>query len=214
MINNRFIPQPLETDSHSKFICNKCWREIETFHLFFGKVKTAQESLNEHPVECDENIVKLLPILLSHNDTERSAITTKFRKHDYKPLDADKLLNKSTGCVTTKSKPEMAPKKTNAVKSKKDSISSAITKRTKPTLTKHKAMDKQICDFFNMACELCTIVFESFRDVCSHYPVVHGVYRGYVKCCDRKFFIRDTAIEHINWHSNPEMFKCEMSIHI
>lgn len=70
-------------------------------------------------------------------------------------------------------------------------------------------MDKQICDFFNMSCELCTIVFDSFRDVCSHYPDAHGVYRGYVKCCERKFFIRDTAIEHINWHSNPEMFKCE-----
>lgn len=60
---------------------------------------------------------------------------------------------------------------------------------------------------FDMACDQCDNMFESFQDAKRHYLTVHNDSRGYIKCCNIKLRNLLSIDEHINMHQNPEQMK-------
>lgn len=69
--------------------------------------------------------------------------------------------------------------------------------------------DAEIRKFFNMKCEICieTVKFETYANARKHYRRVHKM-KGYLKCCGRKFFRPSLIRDHIQYHNNPDEYRC------
>ncbi|XP_052888656.1 zinc finger protein 431-like [Anopheles moucheti] len=59
--------------------------------------------------------------------------------------------------------------------------------------------EKIIQDFFKLECEICSASLDSFRSVQDHYREEHNT-NGYVRCCDKQYFIRSYLVDHIGAH--------------
>ncbi|XP_055314291.1 zinc finger protein 665-like [Sitodiplosis mosellana] len=71
--------------------------------------------------------------------------------------------------------------------------------------------DLEISDYVDASCDLCSEkTFTSFNAVQSHYLDVHGTKDGYVKCCQKKFHRLHLIRDHMEWHRNPNIFRCDI----
>lgn len=72
-------------------------------------------------------------------------------------------------------------------------------------------MSTQMSDYvkanFDMSCEQCHEMFESFQDARKHYIVAHNETRGYIRCCGIKLKSLLTVSEHIDMHISPDRMK-------
>lgn len=73
-------------------------------------------------------------------------------------------------------------------------------------------METKLSDYFQMNCEFCMHHFSSWSDVRSHYLDRHNVLKPFLRCCNRKYFLRSRIIEHIIWHVDPSSFWYEMFV--
>lgn len=69
--------------------------------------------------------------------------------------------------------------------------------------------DAQIREFVSLCCDICEKrpQFDTFKKLQFHYESKHDC-RGYVNCCEKKFYRKDRLMNHIINHINPEAFKC------
>lgn len=69
--------------------------------------------------------------------------------------------------------------------------------------------DQFLADFgFIFKCKICDFIGSDFRELKGHFRVAHDKPRGYAMCCDRIFYKKEILVEHIQFHINPEHFKC------
>lgn len=72
-------------------------------------------------------------------------------------------------------------------------------------------MSQQMYDYvishFDMSCDQCEAMFESFPHARRHYLSDHGDSKGYIKCCSKKMKSLTAIDEHIQWHKNPESLR-------
>lgn len=54
--------------------------------------------------------------------------------------------------------------------------------------------------YFDMNCDNCSFVFETYDEVRSHYLNVHNVDKGHIKCCNKRFRFKPEIRRHIEWH--------------
>lgn len=66
--------------------------------------------------------------------------------------------------------------------------------------------DQQIKEVFNMKCDICSFEFDKFRNIHAHYLSEHNT-RGYLICCDQKYYTRTNVLDHALTHINPESLK-------
>lgn len=89
---------------------------------------------------------------------------------------------------------------------------------TKPKLKQTKASyyqpkirrsqyDAFIKEHYKINCNHCLQPFECFSALEDHFRIVHNE-RAYVICCDTKMFKAGLLVDHLNYHNNPEYFKC------
>lgn len=64
-----------------------------------------------------------------------------------------------------------------------------------------------VMDHFDMSCDQCETMFESFPDAKRHYLREHSEPKGYIKCCGKKIRSLTTIEEHIQGHKNPNSLK-------
>lgn len=76
-----------------------------------------------------------------------------------------------------------------------------VPKRNKATY------DSFLKEHFDITCDACFKPFETFALLVQHYSSEHKE-RGYVTCCETKFFFRHLLVDHIKYHLNPDYFKC------
>lgn len=75
-------------------------------------------------------------------------------------------------------------------------------------------METKLSDFFQMNCDLCMHRFSSWSDARSHYLDRHNVLKPFLRCCNRKYFLRSRIIEHITWHADPTSFWYELFVRV
>ncbi|XP_061400992.1 transcription factor grauzone-like [Musca vetustissima] len=68
--------------------------------------------------------------------------------------------------------------------------------------------DKFLQEHYKITCNKCHLPFDTFPLLCKHYSKEHNE-RGFVTCCEMKFYDRSLLVDHINFHLNPEYFKCK-----
>lgn len=113
-------------------------------------------------------------------------------------------------------------KKSNSVLKERDSATTSrrkmataatdVPKMEPPAEEKHYTpqeleMETKMADYFQMSCDLCLHQFKSWNDARTHYLDKHNVLKPFLRCCNRKFFLRSRIIEHITWHVDPSSFQ-------
>lgn len=69
-------------------------------------------------------------------------------------------------------------------------------------------MAEYVLTHFDMSCDQCDMMFESFLHAKRHYLSEHGDGKGYIKCCSKKMKTLAAIDDHVQWHKNPEILKC------
>lgn len=73
---------------------------------------------------------------------------------------------------------------------------------------KYKEVDETIYSFITLSCTLCSATdFKTFTQLRFHYTKEHST-KGYVLCCNVKHFRRYKLFGHIQYHLNPDAYKC------
>lgn len=67
-------------------------------------------------------------------------------------------------------------------------------------------MEQKILEYFDMMCDLCSYKFNTLSQAKMHYQHLHDKQKGYLKCCNKKFYLKSRIIDHVNWHLNPNVF--------
>lgn len=106
-------------------------------------------------------------------------------------------------------------KKPKSMKKKKDDIENAENddddddKEKIESQEQYEKDDERIREFFHLKCDKCgdNQLYQSLREIRTHFRSKHSTARGYVMCCKRKFFRRSVLLEHLSWHLNPELFQ-------
>lgn len=78
-------------------------------------------------------------------------------------------------------------------------IDSIIKKRTN-----FAALVNENKHLFDMSCDLCPRVFETFDEAQSHYSDIHDTPNGYIKCCGSKLAHQCKVEKHLKRHLEPE----------
>lgn len=86
-------------------------------------------------------------------------------------------------------------------------IDEKLPEHLKVRTSKEKS-DAQIKEFVNLVCDICktSAQFNSFKELQEHFNLEHNQ-RGYVECCDKKFYRKDRLMNHITNHIYPDAFK-------
>ncbi|XP_053669604.1 transcription factor grauzone-like [Anopheles marshallii] len=90
---------------------------------------------------------------------------------------------------------------------RKVTVEKNVSGNAKKSRAKQCDYEKIIQDFFKLECEICSASLDSFRSVQDHYREEHNT-NGYVRCCDKQYFIRSYLVDHIGAHLGS--IRCEI----
>ena len=85
--------------------------------------------------------------------------------------------------------------------------------KKRKTYYKHRTNRNEHDEFISknlkdIVCDICKTDFDTFAGLREHFAGIHKQ-RGYVVCCNKKFFNRTRLADHIHSHLNPDHFKCK-----
>ncbi|KAI8128859.1 Transcription factor grauzone [Lucilia cuprina] len=217
------------------WLCLTCWKELDQFHKFylrieeahiqFGKINLGKEFKEENDMKnfaacCLEPEILIEPNILE--DEETSCLKTN-NKADIgvNQLNNDPL--EKTIVIKTKKKRNFINKTKTDIKSEPDHSSDSASEREEDNPNSHesskeakqkikrlnrKEKDKFIVENFDqMFCDVCGVPFENFSSMLKHFSREHKR-KGYLLCCNRKFYERNNLVDHLQCHLNPDYFKC------
>lgn len=201
----------IQFDQENNYVCNKCWRITGDFHDLYEIVQAADEKLTAlHPAvkdDCSESdwpdqavshcgdnvitdhVVKNEPIediIVEPNVSEIQKIDPKEEIIE-EPTVQKRQRGRPAKTSTTKKKIIKPPKP---------------PKKSRIDESELELQDQQIRDFFKMRCEICNLCFHTMREAQQHYRNSHNQV-GYLVCCEKKFFRRWKALDHMRLHINP-----------
>uniref|UniRef100_A0A1A9WWZ0 Transcription factor grauzone n=1 Tax=Glossina brevipalpis TaxID=37001 RepID=A0A1A9WWZ0_9MUSC len=93
-----------------------------------------------------------------------------------------------------------------SIKEKETKIPEQINERETRRAKRHN-VEILIATAMQLICDICETQFESWALLRDHFKLTHNQ-TPYVKCCDSTFHATSTLIQHINWHKNPNIYKC------
>lgn len=110
-------------------------------------------------------------------------------------------------------RPLKAIKKKTVASNKKKKSPVTLDDDTKKSLTKilFDEEDQKIKEFFDLTCYQCTpnVSHDTLLEYKMHCKSVHNDPRAAIVCCSRKLTKRYSVLEHLNYHVNPDKFKCK-----
>ncbi|XP_031623272.1 transcription factor grauzone-like [Contarinia nasturtii] len=182
-------------------ICLECWDKVLTFDQFYKSVQMAHLYLLNSKYKDDE--IEKVSVKSEHDTSE-----------DFLSMEditaCDSTSDQDDEYIEDKSVKVKSPNKTT-----KDRKSATIQTKKGPPIFEEKhyspqelEMESKIADYFQMNCDLCMHHFESWNDTRTHYLDKHNILKPFLRCCNRKFFLRSRIIEHITWHADPSAFNC------
>ncbi|KAI8128860.1 hypothetical protein FF38_14087 [Lucilia cuprina] len=214
---------------------NIFYTRIKDAHVNFGKIKIEENQLLAKDEDgSNENLLYSCleqEMLIDQNAVD--ALMDKKTCEQFKNYDGDPLVNTKSR-QTSKTTRKSISKGLNATEIKtepNDSFNEDTTDsvyddndevndyepsknfsdniKDNKNHTRRKDNDKFIAEHFKqMFCDLCdSFSFDSFTVMQKHFEIVHEQ-KGYLVCCNKKFFERSRLVEHLHIHLNPDHFKC------
>lgn len=180
-------------------ICLECWEKTEIFDKFYKSVQAAhlillntkykKDDIEDVEVKC-ENACTENPILEKDLSAEISNDGNIISEHneDHKIAEHEDII-------------------TNLKRNQRTRILKKEIFEEKHYSPLELEMEAKTADYFQMNCDLCLHQFNSWNDARTHYLDRHNILKPYLRCCNRKFFLRSRIIEHIIWHVDPSAFQ-------
>ncbi|XP_059613862.1 transcription factor grauzone-like [Phlebotomus argentipes] len=211
-----------ESDNWPKFICQKCWEAAKVSVDFMSSVRRAETTFRTLFGELAEAIVTKPDIELidvkeislepeskaSQDDTSDEYIpdpsssdelgVSKFTRRRGRPR--KKFLTEYT--LTTRS----GRKNTESLPQEIDSTETPIRINRNYAEKLHED-DERIKNFFTLRCNFCSEGFDKFKVLKSHCQKAHKK-EAFIICCDKKLNNRTKIVAHLNYHTNPNAYKC------
>lgn len=209
--NHPILFQLSDAEWAASTICQLCSDKIENFYDYFNRVLANQSYFTaDHNKTGDESMQQKIsysigPIiddaidLIGNDSTYQVHIAGGGGGVEIDPIDNDEIDG------DTKKWP-----------GKKENSSAALPEHLRIRMTKARG-DAQIREFVSLVCDLCgdggskhkQIEHRSFKDLQIHFLDEHQQ-RGYIVCCDKRFYRKDRLMSHITNHINPDAFKCAL----
>ncbi|XP_037822831.1 transcription factor grauzone-like [Lucilia sericata] len=227
----------LRTIQTGTWLCLTCWKELDSFHKFYLRIEEAHINFGKVNLDKEfkeENVMENLAasclepeILIEPNaqeileDEETTCIKSNNKLDSGKNLLNNDPLEKVV-VIKTKNKRNLINKTKTEIKSElhhssdsasdreEDNNSQESSKEAKQKMERlnRKETDKFIAENFEqMFCDLCGVPFENFSSMQKHFSRKHER-KGYLLCCNRKFYERNNLVDHLQCHLNPDYFKC------
>lgn len=76
--------------------------------------------------------------------------------------------------------------------------------------TKRSKQDILFGKHFRMICDLCGVATATFTALRRHFWKDHQQRDGYVVCCNKKLSKRYAILDHIDFHADPDVFRCKV----
>lgn len=190
-----------------------CLNKLKDFHQFFTAISSLYNFLSEADILDSKTLQfekeSFVPADVKSVVTEAlnplKRITRKSRTHLQRKtlLESDLINPKRTKIkLTKKESPVTTNKKPVRKRSKKD----ALLKRQQ-NIQKNLENDRIVRENIDMNCPICQQQLDSFTDAHIHFQSLHNR-NAYFVCCEKKLSYRKNALDHINWHLNPDNYKC------
>uniref|UniRef100_A0A1S4GM63 Transcription factor grauzone n=1 Tax=Anopheles gambiae TaxID=7165 RepID=A0A1S4GM63_ANOGA len=216
-------------------VCDRCVTKVHEYYSFYQQVIRAQQLLQTEKERVIRNRVKADSIHLiasdEANDSKHYNHDEAIETHDTKNI---LLKNGATDYVSTDyvdrkpAEEKISIITTNnehdeqsqeiKVDGKIESFEAKSQSNIKYKSTandKKNAFKKQIEDndrireFFSIVCEICSKEFSTFQRLQTHSRKAHHI-RGFIVCCNQKFFRTFRVLDHIAFHLKPDAFRCEL----
>lgn len=201
----------------SKKICVECWDKTNVFHQFYESVREAHrhqidnQSKDEDSVQpdwqsddCDSDVA-----MNADDDVDEDATSLQLEPMVNADADAKITQPSETSMSATDDDKQMCQPLDSLINSDEDV---ETTSQTLPLSTADRDIldvESRIAEYFKMSCDLCGQKFTSLNNVKGHFTKKHNLDRGYlICCCNKKAKMRKAIIEHVQWHMNPNMFRC------
>lgn len=206
--------QVRDDDDLPKFVCSECWAKTVDFHKMYKRALDNRcdfltNSIKMFPppasaVKCDSlhiddgdiSSMKLVPTAtIVKEEIADDIIMQKC---------SDSINGSCSDAVST------ARRTNDTSKLRPRNAKTAKTNERHPKFD-HVELTKRIAWFpsSDLSCDFCETIFDSFGEAKRHYKAQHGTPNGYIKCCNRHLITRADVVEHIEWHMNPDAFKCQ-----
>lgn len=88
--------------------------------------------------------------------------------------------------------------------------SDASRKQSESIRAKRLKQHELFKEHFAMICDICQTHCEDWFTLMTHFKREHDPTQGYVICCEKRFYSPGKLLEHIEWHRNPDQFKCKV----
>lgn len=225
-----------ELMQYPETICVTCWEQSKAFNRFYRHVQEKHlnylinrddeqqsnivqqsvfvESLQGVKTEqCDDEIEPLSETVdypYDVNDADNANETDDVDDPDFD----DDLDFRAKPSKPTKRKRHTKSSGGNRRKSvKREAIevnecAAETSEATQPDADFPQELIEKMLTVFDMGCDFCNHSFESWADARAHYPREHNLLKGYLKCCNKKYRIRSSIIDHIKYHIDPTEFQC------
>ncbi|KAJ6644122.1 Zinc finger protein [Pseudolycoriella hygida] len=229
ILKQYFWLQVSRNEGLSEFLCQICWNNTKTFHIFYEEVELLQEvywnSIGTAETNCYVEMIKEEPIETEINfdlnyvknedlKVEAEVIATEMNEEgsgnvaSCKQVEIDAIPTKDVekvklpGRRRTKNGLE-ANNKIKVKKDKKENSQNSYEYRVN-----NDYLDAQLHVYFDMKCDICGDPFETYRSAQKHYRTAHNM-KGYLICCGHKHHRRGRVLDHIQFHLNPSIFSCD-----
>uniref|UniRef100_A0A1I8PYX1 C2H2-type domain-containing protein n=1 Tax=Stomoxys calcitrans TaxID=35570 RepID=A0A1I8PYX1_STOCA len=191
-------------------LCMNCWNELNGFHKFFTRIQEAQTNilLCEIKSDCDPlEDEKIVEYFVNDSLTE-CEIETSTTDQETTILETDHDDNSSIGKNYESENDTTDLEQSNYVAETSPPLEGDETcddKKAKKNIMAE--YDDFLRENYKIICDKCNESFETFALLIHHFSKDHNE-RGYVVCCDTKFFYRRFLVDHVKCHIDPDCYKC------
>lgn len=191
-------------NGESTVVCQLCWTTTEQFHQLYKTVQQNEDALRN--VVDDSRHQS--PTIKTEGHTKLDSPKNPYAFDNDLQYKVEVLVEDKDGDVETFDDAPASPEPDKAPPTRKQSSSANRKTPVKHTAAEIAEQDERIREYFQMNCEQCDARFAVLRDAILHYRYEHDR-RGYLKCCDKRFFNRTMMLDHMKHHRDPNAFHCE-----
>lgn len=194
--------------SEEKYVCEKCWNKVESFDSFYNFVKCIHQENDTRDTKSFDVIehTEFLEVIKDEPDAD---VKDNFDDSTDIAGNIDSIAKsrddvEEDNCSNADSTIET---QTTGQSKRKRTATPSTSAGTVPKKFKTDSHSSLLSKYFNMSCDLCDTLLASYREANKHYKDDHNLDKGYLICCNKKFYRLQHMLQHCEWHINPESFK-------
>uniref|UniRef100_A0A1B0DMG7 Uncharacterized protein n=1 Tax=Phlebotomus papatasi TaxID=29031 RepID=A0A1B0DMG7_PHLPP len=212
-----------ESDNWPKFVCSGCVEKVHDVVHFITTIRESENILRDLFGER-ENIPRIVNVLSGEQCKSIKEEVEKSPTNQDSGILRQMLLGDISKCSYITQKLSLPSPSTSLLRDQllkplpsrpkravrsfsKDHPIKRRRRRRAMTSEEIEATQARIEKFYRIQCDICKDIFVRFRDLEDHFQDIHSR-KAYIRCCKLKFSGLTNLSEHIQYHADPETFRC------